>query len=49
MLTIGYLSSLAYGWVDDAVTRILQLGRSTQLAKFDLKNAYHNVSIHAHD
>ena len=43
------LSSITYAWVDDAVTRILQLGRGTQLAKFDLKNAYRNVPIHPHD
>ena len=43
------LSSITYAWVEDAVTRILQLGRGTQLAKFDLKNAYHNLPIHPHD
>ena len=43
------LCSLAYASVDDAVEHILQLGRSTQLVKLDLKDAYRMVPVHPHD
>ncbi len=43
------LSSLKYAKVDDAVARILQLGKGTQMVKLDLKNAYRIVPIHPHD
>ena len=43
------LCSLAYASVDDAVEHILQLGRSTQLVKMDLKDAYRMVPGHPHD
>ena len=40
------LCSLAYASKDDAVKHILQLGRSTQLVKMDLKGAYRMVPVH---
>jgi hypothetical protein len=43
------LSSLHYVSVDDAVHRILQLGRGALLAKVDIKHAYRNVPIHPDD
>lgn len=43
------LASLSYIKVDDIVTRILQLGRGTLLAKMDIKQAYRNVPIHPLD
>ena len=43
------LCSLAYASVDDAVEHIPQLGRSTQLVKMDLKDAYRMVPVHPHD
>ena len=43
------LCSLAYASVDDAVKHILQLRRSTQLVKMDLKDAYRMVPLHPHD
>ena len=43
------LCSLAYASVDDAIEHILQLGRSTQLVKMDLKDAYRMVPVHPHN
>ena len=43
------LCSLVYAKVDDTVQHILRLGRDTQLAKIDLKNAYCIVPIHPQD
>ena len=43
------LCSLAYASVDDAVEHILHLGRSAQMVKTDLKDAYRMVPIHPHD
>ena len=43
------LSSLSYTSVDEAVTRVLELGRSTVLAKFDIQGAYRLVPVHPVD
>ena len=41
--------SLRYPTVDDAVQLIQGLGRGTQLAKWDIKNAYRMVPVHPAD
>ena len=41
--------SLKYPTVDDAIWIIKQLGRGTQLAKWDIKNAYRMVQVHPGD
>lgn len=41
--------SLTYASVDDAVAIIKSLGRGTQLAKIDLKDAYRLVPVHPDD
>jgi hypothetical protein len=43
------LCSLHYAKVDDAVNIIRRLGRSTQLVKLDLKDAYRIVPVHPAD
>ncbi len=43
------LSSITYASIDDAIQRILQLGRGTQLVKLDLKNAYRIIPVHPQD
>ena len=43
------LCLLSYASLDDAVDQIIQLGRRTELAKLDLKDAYRVVPIHPHD
>ena len=35
--------------VDDAVQLILELGTNAYMAKFDIKQAYHNVPVHPQD
>ena len=42
-------SSLSYSSVDDAVRLILQVGRSAELVKIDLKDAYRMFPIHPED
>ena len=41
--------SLQYASVDDAVQIILSLGKATQLAKFDIENAYRLIPVHPSD
>ena len=43
------LAAIRYARIDDAVSRILQLGRGARLVKLDLKNAYRMIPIHPHD
>ena len=43
------LCSISYASVDDAVRRILRLGRGTALAKFDIASAYRVVPVHPVD
>ena len=43
------LCSISYTSVDDAVRRILRLGRGTALAKFDIASAYRVVPVHPVD
>ena len=43
------LCSLSYPSEDDAVDFVLALGRSTQMVKLDLKNAYRILPIHPGD
>ena len=43
------LASVSYSSVDDAVQRILHLGKGTQLVQVDLKQAYHQVPVHPED
>lgn len=43
------LCSLRYASVDNAVDIITQLGRSTQLVKIDLSNAYRIIPVHPDD
>ena len=43
------LASVSYSSVDDAVRRILHLGKGTQLVKVDLKQAYRQVPVHPQD
>ena len=43
------LASVSYSLVDDAVQRILHLGKGTQLVKVDLKPAYRQVPVHPQD
>ena len=43
------LCSLVYASVDDAVERILQLGRGTKLVKLDIQSSYRIVPVHPHD
>ena len=43
------LCSLSYPSVDDAVDYVLALGRSTQMVKLDLKNAYRILPVHPGD
>ena len=39
------LASVSYSLVDDAMRRILHLGKGTQLVKVDLKQAYLQVPV----
>ena len=41
--------SMKYTSVDNAVEKILQLGRNTELAKIDIEHAYRNIPIHPSD
>lgn len=43
------LASISYASVNEAVHYILNLGRSAQLVKTDLRNAYHIVPVHPQD
>jgi hypothetical protein len=43
------LSSIRYATVDNAVQKILHLGKSTLLAKIDIEHAYRNIPIHPDD
>ena len=43
------LASVSYSSVDDAVRRILHLGKGTQLVKVDLKQVYRQVPVHPQD
>ena len=43
------LASVSYSSVDDAVRRILHLGKGTHLVKVDLKQAYRQVPVHPQD
>ena len=43
------LASLQYTSVDQAVKRIISLGRDCLLAKIDVKQAYRNVPVHPQD
>ena len=43
------LCSLSYMSVDEVASRIVQLGKGALMAKFDLKAAYRNVSVHPDD
>ena len=43
------MSSLTYTSVDLVASRILQLGRGTELAKMDIKQAYRLVPVHPDD
>ena len=43
------MSSLSYTSVDLVASRILQLGRGTQLVKMDIKQAYWLVPVHPDD
>ena len=44
-----HLCSIRYATVDDAVSRILQLGKNALLAKIDIEHAYRNIPIHPSD
>ena len=43
------LCSLVYTSVDEAVNRVLQRGRGTQLAKLNIASAYRIIPVHPHD
>ena len=43
------LASLQYASVDQAVQKILTLGKGCMLAKIDVKQAYRNIPVHPHD
>ena len=43
------LCSLSYASVEDAVRRIVALGRGAELAKFDIESAYRLVPVHPQD
>ena len=43
------LSSIRYATVDNAVQKILHLGKNTLLAKIDIEHAYRNIPIHPDD
>ena len=43
------LCSLSYTSVDDAVRRIIRLGRGARLAKFDIESAYRLIPVHPED
>ena len=43
------LASVSYSSVDDAVRRILHLGKGTQLVKVDLRQAYRQIPVHPQD
>ena len=43
------LSSIRYATVDDAVQKILHLGKNTLLAKINIEHAYRNIPIHPDD
>lgn len=40
---------MTYITVDNAVTRILKLGKDALLAKVDIEHAYRNVPVHCED
>ena len=42
-------SIVSYVGVWDAMKEIVRMGRGTQLAKVDIKNAYRNVPVHPED
>ena len=41
------LYSLSYMSVDEVAERVVEVGKGALLAKFDLKVAYRNVSVHS--
>ena len=43
------LCSLWYMSVDDLVAQVLQLGRRSEMAKIDVRQAYRNVTVHSRD
>ncbi len=43
------LARVAYTSVDEVVTRVLELGKGTMIAKADVKAAYRNVPVHPKD
>ena len=43
------LCSMRYATVDNAVERILHLGKNTLLAEIDIQHAYRNIPIHPSD
>ena len=40
------LCSLSYPTIDNAITKIVLLGRNTWLAKVDIEHAYRNIPVH---
>jgi len=43
------LCSLKYVTINDALKAIVQLGRGAQLAKIDIKSAFHLLTVHTAD
>ena len=43
------LCSMAYISVDDAIRKIITLGKGTLLAKMDIKSAFHLIPVHPAD
>ena len=43
------LCSLGYMSVDDLVAQVLQLGKGSEMAKIDVRQAYRNVPVHPRD
>ena len=43
------VASVSYASLDEGVQQILCLGKSTQLVKFDLKQAYRQIPVHPED
>lgn len=43
------LASVSYTSIDDIISKILQLGQGSLLAKMDIKQAYRNVPVHPED
>lgn len=44
-----HVCSMSYATVDQAVSKVMELGRNALMAKVDIEHAYRNVPVHVED